>query len=91
MLTAALVALVGLALFVWAMVAGPGTGDLFVNQVHHEYWGVLVMIAALCWGWTWLAWVGAWLCLDDGMQHFQERFGHSPAHMIYWWVWVRIR
>lgn len=90
MLTALLVALLGLALFVWAMLAGPGRGDLFVNQVHHEYLGCLVAAAALWYGWVWLAWGAAVLCLDDGMQHFQERFGHSPVHMAYVWAATRL-
>lgn len=60
----------GALLFALAM-NGEQVGELQWRKLHHAYYGALLMLAGLWW--PWLAWVGAVLLLDDGIQHAAQR------------------
>lgn len=69
----------GLAAFTFAMSTGPWSGDLDPRQIHHEYYGVVLLLAATLLHWPIVAWVGAGLCVDDGVQHLAQRVTGSTT------------
>jgi len=62
----------GALLFALAM-NGEQVGELQWRKLHHAYYGAVLLPLGLALGWPWLAWVGAILLLDDGIQHAAQR------------------
>lgn len=80
-------------LFLVAMLDGPPTGSLRLNQLHHKYLGSALVIWGLTTGQAWLCWTGLAVGWDDSVQHtIQRETGkpwQSPLHRLYAEVWVR--
>lgn len=75
-----LICLLGVGLFVGSIVAGPQQDELAFNQFHHEYIGVAACSIGAVMHSKFLTTIGAYIALDDGLQHGIQRLGNDPLY-----------
>jgi len=84
----------GAVLFVSSIAGGPQRGELRFNAWHHEYIGIAACGLGVVTHGKLLTQVGAFIALDDGVQHAYQRINypgmgdaafqiHSPLHIGY--------